>query len=102
MKEKLQKILDTIIPEIINEDNYELVLGKLGDAKTLVVEIKVNPKKVGVLLGKRDEYGANPTKQALYRIIKQIIFYQGFTELVLTIGELKGENNGTGETKGQE
>lgn len=90
-KRSIKEVLEILVDSLINGDEYKLTIGKLPDNKTLVLDISVNPKKVGIMLGKMDEFGKNPTKIAVYRIMKQVGFYHGFTNVVLNINEIKVE-----------
>lgn len=86
-KTKIGSVLKFLIPHLINDERVEIKIGHLPDNETLVVDIKVPGNKVGVLLGKANENGQNPMKMAMLKICKQIGFYEGFTEVVIKIGE---------------
>lgn len=90
-KKSIKEVLDIMVQALINEEQYKINIGKLPDNKTIVVDVYVPTNKVGVMLGRMDEFGRNPTKIAMYRLIKQVSFYHGFNDVVLKIDELKPE-----------
>lgn len=90
-KQTIKEVLDNIVQALINDTEYKVNIGKLPDSKVIVVDVLVPPQKVGVMLGKMDEFGRNPTKIAVYRLIKQVSFYHGFSDVVLKIDEIKPE-----------
>lgn len=92
-KSKLQKLLTTILESITNSSVFEVTIGKLRDDTTLVINILVPSDKVGLVLGRADQYGLNPMKLAILRICKQASFYYGYKEILIKIGELDGERN---------
>lgn len=90
-KHSIKEVLDTVVEALINDSQYKINIGKLPDNKTIVIDILVPSRKVGIMLGKMDEFGRNPTKIAMYRLMKQVSFYHGFNDVVLKIDEMKPE-----------
>ena len=84
-KSNLGTVLRFLIPFIINDERNEVKVGQLPDGETLVIDICVPSDKVGILLGKANDNGQNPMKQALLKLCKQISYYQGFKEVVIKI-----------------
>jgi hypothetical protein len=92
-KNRLVTILESIIPAVTNGSIFEVKVGKLADNTTLVININVPQDKVGIVLGRLDESGKNPMKMALLKICKQVAYYQGFTEVLLKIGEISDDGD---------